>query len=108
MKRASIVILTLASKPVKGIPIMRECVSKLSGLAGAEKDGSTDFDWTDQVLKKYNSESVPVLKRSCLAENGDLNSFRIVLKGYDPWSNIVSDTAGPSEFGSCGNKPAPV
>ena len=90
------------------IPIKRECLEKLSNVAGAKVDGGTEFDWTEQALEKYNSESVPVLKRSCLADNGDLNSFRIVLKGYDQWSNIVSDTAGPSEFGNCSNKPAPV
>ena len=90
------------------IPIKQECLEKLSNIAGTDVEGSTEFDWTDQALEQYNSESVPVLKRSCLADNGDLNSFRIVLKGYDDWSNVVSDSAGPSEFGNCSNKPAPV
>ena len=49
-----------------------------------------------------------MLKRSCLSElSGDLNSFRLVMRGKDPSSNLISDSVGPSELGSCSNKRAP-
>jgi len=59
-------------------------------------------------MADFNVESFPLLKRSCFAENGDLNSFRIVMRGYDEASNKISDSAGPSEYGSCENKSVPT
>lgn len=50
-----------------------------------------------------------MLKRSCFsAETEELNSFRLVIRGDDPTSNILSNSAGPSELGNCSNKRAPV
>ena len=94
-------------------PVSIKCLSKLNVLAGnaigTTGQTTTAFDWTDEILQEFHTESVPMLKRSCLSSTtGDLNSFRIVVRGYDPRSNITSDSAGPSELGICGNKPAPV
>ena len=69
---------------------------------------STSFDWSAKIIKDLNTQSAPVHKRSCLAGDGQLNSFRLVMSGYDLSSNVVSDSAGPSEYGTCGNKAAPV
>ena len=51
-------------------PIKRECLKKLDVIAGREIDGGTDFDWTDEAVEKFNTETVPILKRSCLATDG--------------------------------------
>ena len=72
---AAAVALSLAA----AIPIKRECLSKMSVIAGAEVAGSTAFDWTDEAVKEFHSQSVPVLKRSCLNDSGILNSFRMVI-----------------------------
>ena len=59
------------------------------------------------MIEEFNTQSVPVLKRSCISDFGELNSFRLVMKGLDERSNILSDSAGPSEKGRCSNKRAP-
>ena len=87
--------------------IKKECLSKSNVLAGTAVSLSTSFDWTDEVLNDFNIQSVPVLKRSCRSSAGSLNSFRIVMSGYDKSKNILSNSAGPSETGKCGNTRAP-
>ena len=78
-------------------------------LAGSAISDGTVFDWSEEILADFNSQSVPVLKRSCISkETNNFNSFRIVMRGSDPSKNILSNSAGPSEFGKCGNKRAPV
>jgi len=77
-------------------------------IAGNTAVRGTFFDWSDHVTEKFNMEAVPILKRSCLAENGDLHSFRLVMRGYDDRSNIMSDSAGPSELGNCSNIRSPI
>ena len=68
----------------------------------------TTFDWTEKVTQEFNTQSVPVIRRSCLSASGELNSFRLVMRGYDTESNIVSDSVGPSELGTCNNWYSPV
>ena len=100
---------TLAlSSLVGAIPVKRECLSKIPLIAGTFKQGSETFDWTEEAVKEFHTQSFPTIKRSCLADNGDLNSFRMVIRGYDETSNLLSDSAGPSESGTCTNVNAPV
>ena len=49
-----------------------------------------------------------ITKRSCLGEAGDLNSFRMILRGENEQSSIISDSVGPSEYGKCKNVASPV
>ena len=106
-----IIVLFAIAMATNATNLSIECLKKLDVLGGnAFKAGqaTTAFDWTDEILKEFQTESVPVLKRSCYSRKGELNSFRIVIRGYDTSSNILSDSAGPSELGTCENKPAPV
>ena len=67
------------------------------------------FDWTNLITTKFIQESVPVHRRECINEStGQLNSFRLVMKGEDLSKNIITDSVGPSELGDCSNKPAPL
>ena len=78
-------------------------------LIGEPIEDSTAFDWTKEILGSFNSQSVPVLKRSCFAaDTAEFSSFRIVMSGIDDRSNIISESAGPSEYGKCSNARAPV
>lgn len=107
MKKLLISVLSLVTSATR---VSKECMTKLNMLAGNDNDAlrSTVFDWSDEILAEFHTGSLPVLKRSCYSEAGDLNSFRIVMRGYDVKSNILSNSAGPSELGTCSNKPAPV
>lgn len=96
----------LALSGVGAIPIQDECLSKENLIAGSSAPtGSavTVFDWTDEVSTIFNTQSIPVLMRSCQAANGDLNSFIIVMRGYDSGTNVLSKSAGPNELGTCAN-----
>ena len=99
------VFLSVTANAVK---IKLDCIRKHDSPVGTASDQGIAFDWTSEVIREFNSQSVPVLKRSCLSDTGDLNSFRIVMRGYDLSSNVLSNSAGPSEFGSCANKKSPV
>ena len=92
----------------EAIPIHDGCFRKMNVLAGTVHSDSTTFDWSEEVMTDFNTQSVPILKRSCFSQIGDLHSFRIVMRGYDPRTNTLSESAGPSELGSCGNLRAPV
>ena len=47
------------------------------------------------------------MKRSCFFDY-EFSSFRLVMRGVDPSSNILSGSVGPSEYGDCKNVRAPV
>ena len=87
--KAAIVIgsVALLLSLATAIQIKPECLSRMSVIAGKGVAGSTEFDWTDMITSKFNTQSVPVLKRSCLAANGDLNSFRMIILGEDASKN---------------------
>ena len=68
--RAILALIALLSISAAKAPIKRECLKKLDVIAGREIDGGTDFDWTDEAVEKFNTETVPILKRSCLATDG--------------------------------------
>lgn len=105
------------------IPVKQYCITKLELIGDGATNGSSvvlnamgetrveffDFDWSQGIVADFNSQSVPVLQRSCFSEEtNELNSFRIVMRGSDPANNILSNSAGPSEYGNCSNKRAPV
>ena len=107
--RAILLCATVALGSLVGaIPVRRECLSKIPLIAGTFKQGSETFDWTEEAVREFHTQSFPVIKRSCMADNGDLNSFRMIIRGYDETSNLMSDSAGPSEVGTCSNVDAPV
>ena len=108
MLRNIVLVVTLAARFARSVPVKNECLSKLPQLAGPSgTSGVTVFDWTEEIVEEFNSQSKVLLKRSCLNSSGDLNSFRLVLLGYETGSNLLTDSAGPSELGTCSNKQAP-
>ena len=106
--RAILAFIVLLSFSAAKAPIKRKCLKKLDTIAGKEIAGGTDFDWTDEAVEEFNTETVPVLKRSCFAPDGELNSFRMVVRGTDDRSNLLTESAGPSEYGDCKNERTPV
>ena len=36
-------------------------------LIGPELSDGTDFDWIELIVSEFNTQSVPVLKRSCIS-----------------------------------------
>lgn len=107
-KQLLIQVILLLNCCINAYIIKRECLEKHRVLTGMSNPDSVAFDWYEEVLRDFNTDSVPVLKRSCFNDVGDLNSFRIIMKGYDESSNVMSDSAGPSELGTCENKRAPI
>ena len=87
-KVVTVAAAAMASSVYAVTSIKSECLSKLGELVGPAattgESSATTFDWSAQILNKFNTQSVPVLKRSCYASNADLNSFRIVMRGEDP------------------------
>ena len=108
MKRFIIALVSTLVLKTDAFTIKSDCIKKINVLVGTVSDTATDFDWTKEIRREFNTQSVPVLKRSCISPIGDLNSFRIVMRGYDLSSNVLSNSAGPSESGTCNNVKAPV
>ena len=105
MKLIKRIVLTAAILSLTASPklVARNCMKKLLQIAGNMATSGTFFDWTDHIIEEFPYKSVPLIKRSCISEEGKLHSFRLVMQGYSWDSNIISDAAGPSEYGDCHN-----